>query len=73
MMSSFGAQIIGLMSALGVSQSELARRLGVTQAAVCQYVHGRPTEDTVRKLARALGRGVRLEFYGLEDDEDDSL
>ena len=33
-------QIIALRNKLGLTQSELARRLGVNRAAVCQWEHG---------------------------------
>ena len=36
-------QIIVLRKKLGLTQSELARRLGVNRAAVCQWEHGTQT------------------------------
>jgi DNA-binding transcriptional regulator YdaS (Cro superfamily) len=50
------SQIIGTLG----SQSEAARRIGVSQPAVNSWVHGRatPTPLAVRAIAAALGRTV---------------
>lgn len=42
---------------LGITQSELAKKAGVTRAAMCRYESGEriPTLDTAVRLSRALG------------------
>jgi len=49
----------------GVSQSELARRLGVTQGRVSQLVAGAlPSLDLANKIAAATGNKVRAQDFG---------
>ena len=49
-------------SAAGITQTELARRVGVTQPMVAAYESGtrEPTVATVRRMAWALGQTVSL-------------
>ena len=49
-------QIVALRKQLGLTQSELARRLGVNRAAVCQWEHGkqRPLPMAVRFMELLL-------------------
>ena len=60
-------QIIKTRTDLGITQKELARKAGLTQANVSKIEKGisRPTIETLIKLARALGRQltVRLDEY----------
>ena len=49
----------------GVSQSELARRLGITQGRVSQLVGGaQPSLDLANKIAAATGNKVRPQDFG---------
>ncbi|MCX7345257.1 MAG: helix-turn-helix transcriptional regulator, partial [Alphaproteobacteria bacterium] len=49
----------------GTSQSELARRLGITQGRVSQLVAGaQPSLELARKIAAATGNKVRPEDFG---------
>ena len=43
--------------AVGITQAELARRLGVTPQAISQYERGekKPKIETIKKIADALG------------------
>ena len=45
------------MKEQGISQSELARRIGGNQSAISEYTRGRvqPTDKTIQKIADALG------------------
>ena len=60
-------QIIKTRTDLGITQKELARKAGLTQANVSKIEKGisRPTIETLINLARALGRQltVRLDEY----------
>lgn len=53
----FQKRVIESRCALEWSQAELARRMGVTPAYVCDYEKGRKTPNikTVARFARALG------------------
>ncbi|WP_374331678.1 3,4-dihydroxy-2-butanone-4-phosphate synthase [Aestuariivirga sp.] len=52
----------------GTSQSELARRLGVTQGRVSQLVAGAlPSLDLANKIAAATGNKVRAQDFGDQD------
>jgi DNA-binding XRE family transcriptional regulator len=57
-------EFLRLRAAAGLTQAEVARRMGTTQSAVARLESGRgnnaPTLATLRKYARALG--YRLEF-----------
>lgn len=61
-MSSIGEMIHKRRQELGMSQAELARRSGLTAAAISQFEAGtrRPRYDALRKLSRALG--VSLDY-----------
>lgn len=52
----FGKKLTGLMAEAGLSQQELAEKLGVTQSCISQFASGnhKPQPDTLRKLADAL-------------------
>lgn len=48
----------------GVTQAELAERMGTTQSAIARLESGRvsPTVETLQKYARALGKRLRIEM-----------
>ncbi|MFE3455418.1 helix-turn-helix domain-containing protein [Nonomuraea sp. NPDC059194] len=50
--------------ALGLSQTELAKRAGMTQPALSRLEAGGPTPTigVLERLAHALGTGLRVEF-----------
>ena len=56
------AQIIGLRIAQNLTQSELASRAGLKQAAVARLESGKgnPTYETLYRISRALGKPVRI-------------
>ena len=68
--ASFAAELPRLMAARGVSQSELARRSGVTRQTVSRIVQGHTTPGaaTVRVLAAALGVNPGAVSLGLEGE-----
>lgn len=57
-------EFLKLRSAVGLTQEDVARRMGTTQSAIARLESGRgrnaPTLATLQKYARALG--FRLEF-----------
>jgi ribosome-binding protein aMBF1 (putative translation factor) len=54
--------VIRLRALEGLSQEELARRMGTTKAAISRLESGRhrPTVETLRRLAEALGGRLTL-------------
>jgi len=54
--------VIRLRALEGLSQEELARRMGTTKAAISRLESGRhrPTVETLRRLAEALGGTLTL-------------
>ncbi len=56
-MSVFSARIISLMNSRGLSQKELATKVGVTESAMSYYVKGvrTPRSDVLTRMARELG------------------
>lgn len=48
----------------GVTQAELAERMGTTQSAIARLESGRvsPTVETLQKYARALGKRLKIEM-----------
>jgi transcriptional regulator with XRE-family HTH domain len=59
----------------GLTQAELARRLGVSQAAVAKLESPRanPTVDTLDRALRATGHRLRLDAEGHSPGVDESL
>lgn len=48
----------------GITQAELALRMGTTQSAIARLESGRvsPTVETLQKYARALGKRLKIEM-----------
>ncbi|ESW61615.1 MAG: hypothetical protein Q27BPR15_05380 [Rhodobacter sp. CACIA14H1] len=48
----------------GLTQAELAERMGTTQSAIARLESGRvsPTVETLQKYARALGKRLKIEM-----------
>jgi predicted transcriptional regulator len=60
----FGAQVRAAREAAGISQSELARRMGTNQAAIARLELGGvdPKLSTIDRINRALGTELVIEF-----------
>jgi len=58
------AALIAARSHAGLTQAELASRMGTTQSAVARMEGGkvRPSTTTLEKVARATGTRLRLSF-----------
>jgi ribosome-binding protein aMBF1 (putative translation factor) len=56
--------LIGARAEAGLSQSELAARMGTSQAAIARLESGRywPTTRTLQRLAEATGTRLRISF-----------
>lgn len=56
--------MIGARAAAGLSQAELASRMGTTQSAIARLESGRvwPSTRTLRRLAEATGTKLRISF-----------
>ncbi len=66
-----GERISARLTALGMSQSELARRVGVTQGSVAQLISGRSKSSAhLHKIARELK--TTPAFLSGETDDDQS-
>ena len=59
-----GRQVRALREGDGVSQSELARRIGTTQSVIARLEAGRtrPSLTTLERVATALSATVRIQF-----------
>jgi len=68
----FGNYIFELRRKAGLSQSELAERLGVTDKAVSKWENGKskPTTNTIRKLSALFGVPVETLLQMKEDKKD---
>jgi transcriptional regulator with XRE-family HTH domain len=60
----WGVNIRSLMAMNGLTQSQLAERVGVTPATVCRWVNGDmgPRDDHKVSIAEALNSDVRAVF-----------
>ena len=58
--------LIGARSRAGLSQTELARRMGTSQAAIARMESGRylPSGRTLQRFAEATGTTLRISFSG---------
>src|SRR6266498_569034 len=58
----------------GLTQAQLAKRIGRTQPTIARLERGidvrTPRWDTLQRIARALGRQLRLKFAASSDDEE---
>ncbi|MFO8082441.1 MAG: helix-turn-helix transcriptional regulator [Armatimonadota bacterium] len=68
------AQIAIAMDEQGVSQAELARRLGVSRQHISAFLAdpGNPTLKTMVDMAHALGLRVNVELAPAEESEDEA-
>jgi ribosome-binding protein aMBF1 (putative translation factor) len=56
--------VIGARAGAGLTQGELAERMGTTQSAIARLEGGRsrPSTSTLEKLAKATGTRLKIEF-----------
>jgi len=56
------SEIIRARSERGVTQAELAKRMGTKQSAIARFESGRgnPTIDFIQRLSHALGLKIRI-------------
>lgn len=56
----------------GLSQRELARRAGTSQAAIAAYESGRrsPSLETLARIVRAAGQDLRIQVVAYDDHDD---
>jgi DNA-binding XRE family transcriptional regulator len=56
----------GMRASAGITQAELARRIGTSQPTIARLERGldvrTPRWDTLQRIARALGRQLKLRF-----------
>ena len=66
--SVFATRLVSQMKAIGLTQKELAQKVGVTEAAMSRYVNGerQPYLVTANRIAQVLG--VHLQWLVGEDD-----
>ena len=72
-MSTWGGNLIKLARHdAGLSQRELARRAGTSQAAIAAYESGRrsPTLETLARVVRAAGQDLRIHVVPYDDHDD---
>ena len=64
--AALGRRLAALRREAGLSQAELAERMGTTQAAISKIESGRnlPTLTVLDRFARATGRSFELPFGG---------
>lgn len=73
-MNKFAGTLIDVRNALGLSQVDLAKRLGVTAECVSQWENDRrrPDYDRIQKVIDAFGVDPRKLFYTYEDRTHDA-
>lgn len=72
-MSSWAGNLIKLARReAGISQRELARRAGTSQATLSAYEAGRksPSLDTLARIIRAAGQDLRIQVVPYDDHDD---
>lgn len=72
-MSSWAANLIKLARhEAGLSQRELARRAGTSQATMSAYESGRkqPSLETLARIIRAAGQDLRIQVVPYDDHDD---
>lgn len=72
MSKEFGERLQSLLQSRGVTQKELATRIGTTEATICRYVSGdrEPKADMLANIATALHTTSDY-LLGIEHDEYD--
>ena len=68
-------QVVALRKEVGLTQKELAERIGTTQSAISRLENYRdevPSLDLIRRIAEACGKHLRIEFTD-EPPDDSSL
>ena len=67
---SIAAALIAARAQAGLTQAELARRMGTTQSAIARMESGRfkPSHRTLEKYARATGTRLRVSFEAIGKD-----
>jgi transcriptional regulator with XRE-family HTH domain len=72
---SIGALVAGARKAEGLTQADLARRMGTTQSAVARLeaAGSNPRVSTVEKALRACGHTLQPQAKAFEDSVDGSL
>ena len=72
-MSSWAGNLIKLARRdAGLSQRELAKRAGTSQAAIAGYESGKrsPTLETLARIVRAAGQDLRIQVVPYDDHDD---
>lgn len=72
-MSNWAGNLIKLArSERGLSQRDLARAAGTSQAAIAAYERGRrsPTLDTLARIVKAAGMDLRIRFEPIDDHDE---
>lgn len=61
--------VIGLRARHGLTQEELARRVGTTKSAISRLESGRhkPNVDTLNRVARAFGKRLVISFEDADE------
>lgn len=72
MKSNLGSRILELLEAEGMSQKELARRIGSSNGTVCRYISGsrKPHQEMLLRIAQAFNVSVD---YLLGEDAPDRI
>ena len=64
----------GMRMGAGLTQAQLAARIGTTQPTIARLEKGldvrTPRWDTLQRIARALGRQLKLKFAAPSDDDE---
>src|SRR5438105_14201892 len=64
----------GMRMAAGLTQAQLAKRIGTTQPTIARLEKGldvrTPRWDTLQRIATALGRQLKLKFAAPSDDDE---
>lgn len=66
--------IVGLRAQLGLTQAQLAQKIGTTQSVIARAESGKhPVEvSLLRRLADACGVEWRVRFYAIGDEHDEA-